>query len=396
MDLRRGCRRVIKHSYVRVLMINYEYPPIGGGSGNATAHLLDVFKKMGVVTVDLITAGIGDRLEWETPRSGVRIARLPVRKQDLHYWRAQEIAAWAVGVPALARRMVEAGSYDLCHCWSGWPSGVIGYRWRQHVPYLIALRGSDVPGYSARLRLLDALVFRRLCRRIWRAAAEVTSVSQTLLTLARRTLPELEATVIPNGIDTDRFFPATEEVSPFTLLFVGRLIERKGLSPLVGGFAELVRRRPGCRLVVVGGGPDRSKLESQIRHLGIGRSVRLTGSLPHDELPAMYRSASVFVSPSIRDAMSNAMLEAMASGLPMVATKTGATELFGDNAILIDRPDPEAICRAALRYRDDPELRARHARNARRIAEGMAWERVAERYLGVYHKIVKEAGPVAA
>lgn len=371
---------------VRILMLNYEFPPIGGGSGNATAHLLHALAKYPDLKIDLVTAGITARVEWQTIHPSVRIAFLPVKKADLHYWSATEIGAWSTKALPFARKLAVGGSYDLCHCWSGWPSGFIGRRIRQHQPYIVALRGSDVPGYSARLWLLDRLVFRRLSRQIWSGAAAVTSVSRQLLSLAHATLPGLAAKVIYNGVDCEQFRPADKATGPFTLLFVGRLIQRKGLESLVGGFSRLLAESPGCRLIIVGGGPERAGLEALIEKLGLEDQTSVVGTVPHDQLPSIYRHASVFVMPSIKEAMPNAMLEAMASGLPSIVTKTGASELVEDSGVVLDESGPLPVYQAAARYLDDPDLRARHGSNARSLAEAMSWDSTAAAYVELYRQ----------
>ena len=375
-------------------MINYEYPPIGGGSGNATAHLLEALRGYPELEIDLLTSGVGSKLEWRNLSDTIRIALLPIEKKDLHFWTGREIAAWWIRAWAFARRLTASRSYDLCHCWSGWPSGVIGHLLRRRQPYLVALRGSDVPGYSARLALLDRLVLRALSRRVWKGASAVTALSHQLLDLARSTLPGLSARVVYNGVDSQKFTPGEHEVETFTLLFVGRLIQRKGIQPLLEGFARLVERSPACRLVVVGGGPDQPLAEELVERLGIARQTRLVGGVPHDRLPDFYRDASVFVLPSIHEAQSNVLLEAMASGLPTITTRTGAAELIEACGIVIDELDPQSICEAALVYRSNPEMRARHGANARTRAESLTWDETARQYVEIYRQALgSENGP---
>jgi glycosyltransferase involved in cell wall biosynthesis len=152
--------------------------------------------------------------------------------------------------------------FDLCHCWAGWPSGALGYELRRHQPYLVALRGSDVPGYSRRLSVLDPLVFRRISRRVWSRATAVVAVSEELRSLALRTSPDLDVTVIPNAADTRLFSPGGRP-DLFTVLFVGRLVPRKRAFDALEGFRRLHAVVPSSRLVIVGEGPDAERLRSQ-------------------------------------------------------------------------------------------------------------------------------------
>ena len=216
---------------LRLLMVNYEFPPFGGGTGVACSHLLDELARRGDLAVDLVTSGPAKCVECGTLSDNITVHRLPTPKRDIHYWRAEELALWTARALGYASKLARSRQYDLCHCWASWPSGVVGYRLLGQVPYIIALRGSDVPGYNPRLRLLDPLVMRYVCRRIWRHAARIVAVSNELRALALLTQPDARIDVIPNGVDIQAFVPAAAGQNG--LLFVGRLIERKGVNILI-------------------------------------------------------------------------------------------------------------------------------------------------------------------
>jgi glycosyltransferase involved in cell wall biosynthesis len=304
-----------------------------------------------------------------------------------------ELAEWTVRALIVSRRLVRERPFELCHCWSGWPSGWIGYALRRRLPYLVALRGSDVPGYNPRLKLLDPLIFRHLSRQVWRRARAVTAVSDHLRTLAGRTEPNLRIEVINNGVETDRFRPGPrDEAVPrdqdFSVLFVGRLIERKGVIHLVRAFGELAGNHGSCRLVIVGDGPERLHLERCSRELGIGDRVDFRGAVPQAELPAIYQRASVFVMPALQEGMSNAVLEAMASGLPIVVTATGGSEAIRGNGAIVPVGDASSIRSALAAYRDDPELLRRHGRQSRELAEAMSWELMSQAFVDLYGRML--------
>jgi glycosyltransferase involved in cell wall biosynthesis len=313
-----------------------------------------------------------------------------VGKREPHFWTMGELARWTRRAAIAARELVRNREYDLCHCWSGWPSGLIGYQLRRQLPYLVALRGSDVPGYNNRLRWLDPLLFRPLSRAVWKRAAAVTCVSRSLEALARQTAADLRYEVIPNGSSTTDFQPS--EVPPtFDVLFVGRLIERKGVIHLLRAFAELCKTRPDCRLRVVGGGPERLALERFCRHSGIDGRVRFFGAVSHGALPEIYAGARVFVMPALEEALPNAVLEAMASGLPIITTDTGAAEVLDGNGMVVPRGDEVAMWDALQRYLRDPELCARHGKRSRELAETMTWGAKVDAYLDLYRRICAQS-----
>jgi len=371
-------------------MLNYEFPPIGGGTGVACQHLLRELARDPDVSVDLVTSGVGASRVTESLGSRITLHRLPVAKRDRQYWRSAEIARWTLRAIVFARRLARTQRYDLCHAWGGWPSGIPAFLLRRRLPYVVALRGSDVPGYNQRLALLDAVLLRHVSRRIWKAGRAVVSVSDALCDLARTTAPELARDVIPNGVDAERFCSGDGR-DPRTVLFVGRLVERKGIEDLVCAFSDVVRTHASARLVIVGEGPERPHLEKLAGRGAAAKRIRFLGRVDHAKLPEIYRSAGIFVLPSRREGMPNVLLEAMASGLPVVCTTAAAAGLIRDNGIVVDPHRPAAIREALERYLADPALQVRHGARSRAIALGMSWSSVATWYREVYERVTRKS-----
>ncbi len=369
---------------VRVLMPCYEYPPLGGGTAAACSYLLAELAQTDEVEVDLVTSGTQPQVERADLAPHVRIHRLPVAKTDARFWRTREIAEWRA-MPyagALARRQ----RFDIAHCWAGWPSGVVGWRLRARMPYIVSLRGSDVPGYNERLRWLDP-AFRPFVQRIWRDAAHVSAVSADLRALAWQTEPGLAIDVIANGVDTRRFTPAGRGERN-DILFAGRLIRRKGVAHLLEAYAGLgdLPRRP--QLLIAGDGPERGALEALSRRLGIADSVVFLGHLERDRLAQVYGEAGIFALPSLAEALPNVVPEAMASGQAIVTTATGAREVLQDNGLVVPLGDSAALRDALRRYLTDPLLLLRHQNRSRRVALEMSWSAVAEWTIGVYRRVL--------
>jgi glycosyltransferase involved in cell wall biosynthesis len=339
------------------------------------------------VEVDLVTSGLGNIPIDERLAPNIRARRLPVGKRDPQFWRASELARWGFGAGRHSRFLMGRARFDLCHCWAGWPAGVLGYRLRREQPYVVALRGSDVPGYSRRLAALDPLVFRRLSRRIWSKAAAVVAVSDELKALALRTSPDLDVLVIPNAADTEVFSPGPGP-DAFTVLFVGRLVPRKRADDALEGFRKLLAEIPSARLVIVGDGPDAPSLQERCEADGLGPSVVFRGNVAHQDLPGIYRDASVCLLPSEREGMPNVLLEAMASGLPVVTT-LGESTLIQGNGLVVPLGDTDAIASALVAYARDPVLRAAHAARSRQLAETTSWDSVAEWYLEIYRAVAR-------
>jgi glycosyltransferase involved in cell wall biosynthesis len=182
--------------------------------------------------------------------------------------------------------------------------------------------------------------------------------------------------LVRHGVDLERFPftppPATGEVR---LLAVGRLVEKKGFEVLVAAMAAL---GPTIRLDVVGGGPGHDSLRAAISRRGLDDRVRLLGGVTHAELPAHYARADVVVVPSVvdqhgdRDGLPNVVLEAMASGRPVVATTVGAIPAGvrdGETGLLVPPEDPAALAEAIDDLACDPERRTAYGAAARARVE---------------------------
>ena len=374
---------------MRVLMINYEFPPIGGGTGMACSQLLGELADRPDVMIDLVTSGTAPRPRIETFANNIRIHRLPVAKRDLFYWRAGELVQWTRQAIAHARKLSAGQTYDVCHCWAGWPSGIVGYVIRKRVPYLVSLRGSDVPGYSRRLRFLDPLLMRHVVRRVWEHAARVVAVSRNLRDLALRTWPNAPIDVIPNGVDIHRFNPPAIAGNELRVLFVGRLVERKGAHVLIQAFQGVLAAVPDAMLMIVGDGPQRAGLEAMAQDLGIRKQIVFRGHVDGADMPLAYREGIVMVLPALADAMPNVVLEAMASGLAIVTTPIGGSEIVRSNGVTVPFNDPDALCQALVGYLTDPERLHVHQRESRRLAEGMSWAAVADFKLQLYQEVAE-------
>jgi glycosyltransferase involved in cell wall biosynthesis len=215
--------------------------------------------------------------------------------------------------------------------------------------------------------------------------------------LAAAGVPGERIVVIPNGVETEAAAPKSDYAAgdPVRVVFVGRLHPQKGLDVLLEAFRAVLESAPErrWRLSVLGDGPLRARLEAQAERLGLGGAVEFCGAV--GDVPARLLSSDIFVLPSQAEGMSNALLEAMAHGLPVVATRvSGNVDLIEDgvNGLLVAPGEPAELARALRRLGDDGELRARLGRAARAAIEaGFSMTAVAAEYLRLYRALHAEA-----
>lgn len=208
---------------------------------------------------------------------------------------------------------------------------------------------------------------------------------------------------ICNGVDAGKFQPAASgpAAEPFVVGSVGRMEEVKDFMTLAAAFSRLARASTGePRLVLVGDGSQREAVQRYLDAQDLGRSCELTGA--RDDVASLMRGFSVFVLPSRAEGISNTILEAMATGLPVIATTVGGnSELVvdGETGFLVPPGDPAAIAERLAFYRDHPDALARHGQAAReRVLRGFSLEVMVGRYRDLYRGQAGTAGmqPVSA
>ena len=221
-------------------------------------------------------------------------------------------------------------------------------------------------------------------------------------------IPDADVRQIYNGVDQMAFHPRDgirPDLAPagfvpaegFVLGTVGRLAEVKDQSTLVEAFALLVTERPEARarlrLVLVGDGPLYPKLREKVESLGIADLVWMTGD--RTDVPDLLRLMDIFVLPSLAEGISNTILEAMATRLPVIATQTGGNpELVedGDNGLLVPVGDVQALSNAIEKMVADPALVSRMgSRGYAKVSEKFNWAHTVKEYLGVYDGVLARA-----
>jgi glycosyltransferase involved in cell wall biosynthesis len=211
----------------------------------------------------------------------------------------------------------------------------------------------------------------RLMNRWIRRADTIQCISRyTFDRLVAAGYPASRLRMIPNAVDLDRF--RTERPprrGAARVAYVGRLRRVKGLTVLVDAWHAL---GPGgaARLTIAGEGPLRGELQARIEHLALGDGVTLAGEV--SDVPAVLRQADVYVQPSFVEGMPNSVLEAMAAGLPIVATRVSGNEDLvedGENGLLVPPGDPAALAAAIRRLVDDPALASRMGERSRALVE---------------------------
>ncbi|MHC4076480.1 MAG: glycosyltransferase [Planctomycetota bacterium] len=371
-------------------MANYEFPPIGGGAGKANLCLLKQYAGREELVIDVLTCAPKPGFGIEKFANNITIYKVGVHKKNLHFWRKSEVIQWLFKAAFHYRRLVKTNNYDLAHAFFGFPTAYLCLRSAPKLPYIISLRGSDVPGYNVRLQV-DYKLLSPLFRRIWRSAATVVANSQGLAELAKDFTPELDIGVINNGVDTETFYPgpAGLPARPVKALTVCRLISRKRIDLLIESVACVKELGVDIQLNIAGEGNLMAELKKLAEKMDAGERVNFMGRVPAEQMPQLYRDNDIFIMSSAHEGMSNAMLEAMASGLPIITTRCeGVEELIIDNGIVVDQALAKLIASAIKKLADNPETYQSMSTAAAKRARQFTWSSVADKYLDYYNNII--------
>lgn len=211
----------------------------------------------------------------------------------------------------------------------------------------------------------------------------------------------LASEIIPMGIDHLKFRsgkPFKRKNDTFVLLFVGRLVEKKGVNYLIKAFSLLPDDlKNKTKLWIIGDGTERQSLEALVASLNLSKSIIFLGRLPNSELPDYYATADIFIAPSIVDSSGDTegqgviLLEAMASGVAVISTKTGGiSEVIIDSktGLLVEPKCPEELNTAIQNLLTDNKLRHNIAKTAQNSAEKYDWNRIGQQFLDLYTRVL--------
>lgn len=340
-------------------------PPPAGGMANQTRQLAELLGREGA-TVTLVQTNSPYRPGVVSRVRGVR---------GLFRFVPYVFRLWRVaGQVELMHIMANSGwSWHLCAA----PALRIA-RWRR-VPAVVNYRGGEAGTFLARSE--------RSIRRTLRLAAALVVPSGFLKSIfARHAMP---AEIVPNIIDLERFRPATDgQTRDARHLIVARNLEPiYDIPTALRAFARVRETMPDVRMTVAGSGPEREALEALCRELHIEEGIHFCGTRDRDEMAELYRSAAVVINPSRVDNMPNSVLEAMASGVPVVSTNVGGVQfILRDDVtgLMVPPGDPDAMAAGVLRVLRDAELASRLSAAAADDVRQYAWPRVRQRWSEVY------------
>lgn len=401
---------------IRVLIVTSSFPcpPLWMDGGFIWTKAVTLLKK-GISVIVLCPHGYKAPLSEE--REGVIIHRFPYlfpfRAEKLSGGRGLYFAARKNPVTALAlvpytlsciaHAILLTKKYrpDIIHTHWIIPNGIAGACINTifKIPHISSIHGTDVT-ISAGSRVLSGLI------------KIISGKTQSITTNSSFTGKKLSTiipgygtfTIIPIGIHCEPQGQNPESAKEKNLvLFVGRLIDWKGVNTLVSSMKKVKTATGSTRLVIIGDGPERERLKTLAKELELEDVITFTGRLSATELMDYYSRAAVFVLPSVTvnnqtEGLGVVLLEAMASGVPAIGSNTGGIPDIiedGVNGLLVPPGDPDALAEAIIRILEDRDLADRFREAGLETVKGrFSWDKISDQFIEVYREVLHESNEV--
>lgn len=365
---------------LKILVLNYEFPPLGGGASPVSYEIAKGYVKLGH-KVDVVTMGFKGLPAFEK-KDGINIHRVPClrsKKEICHPW---EQLTYIISVKRFLKAHLKTNSYDICHCHFIIPTGVVALWLKQNysIPYMITSHGSDVPGYNTdRFKLLHKFTGPTL-RKICKEAKLITTPSNYLKTLIKEKIGSYNVIAIPNGSKDYRLNNVKKEK---IIMSSGRLLERKGFQFLIKAFNKLSQK--DWKLYIVGDGPYKSNLEKLAKE---NKDIIFTGWVDNNarEYKSLLNRAKIFSLLSERETQGIVFIEAMSTGCAILSSNITACKetVSKEVGFLVERKDIERIKEKLSILIQNKKILNNFMKNSRkRYERRFEYEDIIKKYEGV-------------
>jgi len=281
----------------------------------------------------------------------------------------------------------QAKGSDIIHCnWS--LSGLAAYlsKFVHKTPYIITVQGSDV------FKTINIPVVRNVIGLALRKASHIIALSNELKNATIRFgVPAERITVIPNGVNISQFPVGPKDGRKNQLLFVGSLIERKGVSYLIEAMSVLKASYPDLQLIIVGEGKDRNVLEALTKQLDLDGNITFIGTQSQEHVSELMRESRLFILPSIEEGQGVVLVEALASGTPCIGSRVGGIPdvIMPEVGKVVDARDVQGLSEAIESFLFDDDLWKATSKNARIRAEtNYDWNSIAKKMIKIYQSVI--------
>ena len=332
---------------MKILVLNYEFPPIGGGAAPVSKDIAEKLCERGHDVV-VVTMGFGNLLSYEEI-NGVRIYRVESHRKSKNVCKPWEQLLYLIMAERLVKKLMMQQKFDICHAHFIVPTGVAA-RWikrKYHIPYILTAHGSDVEGHNQKSSMK---IMHRILRGAWRKivkdSSAVVSPSRYLMGVMNQNYPCDKYIYIPNGIEWDMWHKLSGGKKEKRILVMGRLQRFKNVQMILQAFGQTGMGE--WQADILGDGPFRGALEQMVENLLLSDKVHFHGWLDNGSKEQMeiVKKASVYITASRFENCPMSVMEAVAAGCyPVLSDIPGHRQLIDDDAYFFDLSDIRSLSR---------------------------------------------------
>lgn len=373
---------------MKILVLNYEYPPLGGGAGNITRQISQNLVKNGHKVL-IVTTWFEGLPEHENVAELPEIIRLKSKRKYLHSSSPAEMYSWMKETKRFLPEYLTNNKFDICFANFSIPGGLVAKSIKKKfgIPYCLLSHGHDIPWYFKKqmffYHLLTYFKIKSVCRESSYNFIQTLYMKKNIDRFLGKMRAEKNV-IIRNGVVPSGIVTGKREKQPFTLLFVGRFVKQKDPITLLKAIRKLGRMDIPFRLFLIGDGPMRKKMERFVKKNDLG-NVNFTGWIPPEEVVNYYQSAHTIITPSLAEGMSIANMEALAAGVFLIATPvSGNKEMLScfKNGVLIDQGNYNEIANQLQKFYFEQYLPGtlRAQNTAEEFQKQNSWELITKKY----------------
>ena len=375
---------------MRILVLNHEYPPIGGGGGRVSQDLNFGFSKHGH-EVKLITPYL-QGLPKNEIFSHYEVIRVPSLRKYAYRATLMDMGAFIISSYVAGSRLIHTWRPDIIHGHFAVPAGSAARMLSKefNIPYFLTAHLGDIPGGVPEKTERWFRFFYPFTKRIWHDAGSIITVSSYTRDLAKKSYPEIDPELIFNGVDTEAIKPTNLGVhSPVQIIFAGRFMEQKNPLLIIEVLNKLKDLQWHC--VMMGDGPLKPAVEQKIKEFGLQDRFSLTGWINPEQVLSIYQGSDILFMPSRSEGLPVAGVQAIAMGLaPVLSDVGGCSDLLiqNESGYLLQSGDTEGFIKTLRSLLTDKEKLFRFKQKSREQAMNFDLNHIVGKYETIMNSII--------
>lgn len=385
-----------------ILVLNYEYPPLGGGAGIVTKHLVEGFAARGY-SVHLVTTWFAGEPEYSS-EGNLTIVRLKSLRKVSYKSNPIEMLSWAKLALKYFKELPDEKLFDVCLANFTMPGGIVAkyIKKRWNIPFAILSHGHDIPWFAPKQMLPWHIFSYFPIRKIMRLSSANIVLNNDLKIAADKFIGNQyiqKNIIIPNGMLMDQYksgFDVKKKI--IDILFVGRLVEQKDPITFLKACKLINDLKIPVHFRMIGDGPLKNQVEKLAMQLDI-RNIEIMGQISHYDVLKAYEKTDLLILPSREEAMSMVILEALSRGIYVITTAISGNKKIIEPSIngeYIPFGREEKIAHAVADFYYNKYTKSYQYPEdlKQKLFDRYSWEKVVQQYIDLFHSITQTESPV--